>query len=398
MTHLEKDGKEMYALWQALTEGEKDPIRSLLQILLQGVLEGEIETFLNAGPYERTGERKGYRNGYKPRTFKTRVGTLDLQIPKDREGNFQTSVFEKYQRSEKAFVLSIAEMFVQGVSTRKVKKITETLCGIEISKSQVSQLSKNLDEEIAKWRSRPITKKYPYLMIDARYEHIRKDKEVVSQGVLLVIGIREDGYREILGTWVADTENEASWSDVFKELKDRGLRGVRYVVSDDHAGLVKAIKRQFQGVLWQRCQVHFMRNILSRIRKNDREEMVELVRKITTSKTLEEAKENTKEVVEILEKRYPAVARHLEEHVEEILNVYHLPECHRRRMRSTNMIERYHQELKRRTRVIRIFPNEASCLRLVSALSMETNEEWMERRYLTFSEEDDEVIPKVIAL
>ncbi|GAI58191.1 unnamed protein product, partial [marine sediment metagenome] len=202
------------------------------------VLEEEITAYLEAGTYECTDKRNGYRNGYKPRTLKTRVGRLELMVPKDREGRFQTELFERYQRNEKALTLAIMEMYIQGVSTRKVKKITEELCGLEISRSQVSHLSKGLDEEIALWRSRPLKKAYPYLVVDARYEHIRSGFHVTSQGILLVVGISEDGHRELLGVWHADSENEQSWTDVFRELKERGLKGVEYVVSDDHSGLV----------------------------------------------------------------------------------------------------------------------------------------------------------------
>jgi len=287
-------------------------------------------------------------------------------------------------------------MYVQGVSTRKVKKITEKLCGLEISKSQVSELSKGLDAEIETWRNRPLEGSYPYLVVDARYEKVRRNHHVVTEGVLTVVGIREDGYREILGVWTADSENEVSWSEVFKALKERGLKGVLYVVSDDHKGLVKAIERQFQGVLWQRCQVHFIRNVLSRIRKKDRKEVIELMREITGARTLDKAREKMREAIVHLERPYPEVARLLDEHGEEILSVYQLPESHRKKMKSTNMLERFHQEIKRRTRVIRIFPNEASCIRLVSALAIEMNEEWMERRYVTMSGEEESLARDVL--
>jgi transposase-like protein len=229
-------------------------------------------------------------------------------------------------------------MYVEGVSTRKVSAITEALCGLEVSKSQVSALTQKLDAEVAEWRARPLSEEYPYLIFDARYEKVRRGGSVVSQGVLVAIGISENGYREVLGSWVAESESEASWGAVFLELKQRGLRGVRYVVSDDHAGMVKAIERHFQGAVWQRCQVHFVRNALALCG-------------------------------------------------EQILGVYALPEAHQKRMRTTNMLERQNQELKRRTRVIRVFPHEQSCLRLVTALLMETNQEWMGRIYLRMEEE-----------
>jgi putative transposase len=274
-----------------------------------------------------------------------------------------------------------------GYPPRKVKAIAEALCGLDISKSQVSRLAKGLDEDVQAWRFRKLEKDYPYLVVDARYEKIRINHQVVSQGVLLVVGIGSDGYREILGTWVADSENETSWSEVFKELKERGLNGVRYVVSDDHAGLVKAIGRHFQGVLWQRCQVHFVRNICSLVSKKDRSRIIEMLREITVAQTYITARKRMDEAIEGLEKSHPRVAQMLEEQGEDILTVYQLPAWQRRGMKSTNMLERYNQELKRRTRVVRIFPNQASCLRLVTALAMEMSEEWLGRRYLIFEDE-----------
>jgi len=233
--------------------GGEDFLRELVQRTVQQVLEAEMTSFLGAGSYERNGERRGWRNGYKPRTLKTRVGELELMVPKDRDGEFQTELFERYQRSEKALVLAMLEMYVEGVSTRKVSAITEALCGLEVSKSQVSALTQKLDAEIVQWRTRPLTQSYPYLVVDARYEKVRQGGAVVSQGVLVVCGIDHRGYREVLGCWVAESESEASWGTVFVELKQRGLEGVRYVVSDDHAGMVKAIGRHFQGAVWQRC-------------------------------------------------------------------------------------------------------------------------------------------------
>ena len=249
MTHPRKDTRVSSLMQETLLSSD-DAIRQLLQRMIQEVLESEMQTFLHAGSYERTDERRGYRNGSKPRMLHTRVGTLELIFPKDREGRFRTELFERYQRSEKALMLSIAQMYLQGVSTRKVKKITEALCGLDVSKSQVSELTKKLDAEIEVWRNRPLTKEYAYLVADARYEYMRHTGCVTGHGVLIVIGIDTDGYREPLGVWTADSESEASWAEAFNSLKDRGLRGVRYVVSDDHTGLKKAAFRCFQGALW----------------------------------------------------------------------------------------------------------------------------------------------------
>jgi putative transposase len=376
-----RQGIEILEGWQERV-GKEDFLRGLVERVVQQVLEAEMTSFLGADNYERGPERRGWRNGYKPRMLKTRVGELELMVPKDRDGEFRTEIFERYQRSEKALVLAMLQMYIEGVSTRKVCAITEALCGLEVSKSQVSALTSRLDEEIAEWRQRPLREEYPYLIIDARYEKVRRGGEVVSQGVLVAVGISAAGYREVLGAWVADSESEASWGAVFSELKQRGLCGVRHVVSDDHAGMVKAIGRHFQNVVWQRCQVHFVRNALSLCGVQQRPLVLRLMKTITESPTKEAASAAIEQAITELEKRAPKVAQLLEEHGEEILGVYALPEAHRKRMRTTNLLERQNQELKRRTRVVRVFPNEQSCLRLVCALLMETNEEWMERQYL----------------
>jgi len=380
MTHPKQDIKLVEILQASCLQGD-DPLRDLMVYTIQRVLEEELTAFLNAESYSRTEHRTGYRNGYKPRKLKTRVGRLELMVPKDREGRFQTVLFDRYQRNEKALTLAIMEMYVQGVSTRKVKKITEELCGLEI-------LAKGLDEEVKIWRNRPLAKKYPYLIVDARYEKIRRGGHVISQGVLIVVGISKDGYRELLGVWCADTESEQTWSEVFRELKERGLEGVTYIVSDEHKGLKKAVQRQFQGVTWQRCQVHFMRNVLSSVAKKDRSMILSYLKEITGSVNLESARKRLSEAVYKLEATHPKVAEYLDTYCEEILAVYKLPEPHRKRMRSTNMLERFNEEIKRRTRVIRIFPNEQSCIRLVTALACETNEEWMARRYLDMNCEE----------
>jgi len=221
MAHLKKEDSGVLGILQASSGTGSDPLKALLRYTVQQVLEEELTSFLNAEPYTRTEERRGYRNGYKPRMLKTRVGNLELMVPKDREGRFQTELFEKYQRNEKALALAIIEMYIQGVSTRKVKKITEELCGLEISKSQVSSLAKGLDEEVQKWRTSKLAQRYPYLVVDARVERIRRDGSIVPQSVLLVVGIDHEGYREVLGVWCADSESEASWSMVFRELKER---------------------------------------------------------------------------------------------------------------------------------------------------------------------------------
>src|ERR1039457_5613770 len=272
-----EQGIEIVSGWQD-GFGREDFLRDLVQRTVQQVLEAEMTSFIGAETYQRNDVRRGWRNGYKRRTLKTRVGELELMVPKDRDGQFQTELFERYQRSEKAFVLAMLQMYVEGVSTRKVSAIAEALCGLEVSKSQVSALTQKLDAEVAEWRSRPLNEEYPYLIFDARYEKVRRGGAVVSQGVLVAIGISQAGYREVLGAWIAESESEASWGSVFSELKQRGLRGVSYVVSDDHAGMVKAIERHFQGAVWQRCQVHFVRNALALCGRQQRPQVLRLMK------------------------------------------------------------------------------------------------------------------------
>jgi len=387
MARREEDSGVL-ALWQEAVDGQHDALRRLVEHLVRRVLEEEMSAFLGAGPHERTEERRGYRNGHSPRALKTRVGTIELEVPRDREGRFQTQVFERYQRSEKALLLAVAQMYVQGVSTRKVKQITEALCGLEVCRSQVSELAKDLDGEIAAWRMRHLEQAYAYLVLDAHYEKVRRRGRVVSEGVLKVVGIGQDGYREVRGVWMAPLESEATWSGVFGELLERGLQGVSYVVSDGHKGLRAALQKYFPQALWQRCQVHFLRNMLGHVRQGDRAQVLELLRATTQAPSLQSARQALGSAGETLRGLYPRLADLLEEQGEEILAVYHLPASHRRLMHSTNMVERLNQEIRRRTRVIRIFPDDASCLRLTAALAMEQSEEWTERRYLTMQEEE----------
>jgi putative transposase len=359
-------------------------LKEIVERVLQELLEAEMTEHIGASPYERTGTRTGQRNGYKPRALRTRVGTLKLLVPQDREGTFSTRLFARYQRNEKALVLALMEMYVEGVSTRKVKEVTEELCGTTFSKSLISSLAGSLDSELQAWRKRRLeAKAYPYLFVDARYEKVRVDGRVVSQGVLLVSGVRDDGFREILGVEVADTESEATYQELFRSLKERGLSGVELVVSDDHGGLKAAIARNFQGAAYQRCQVHYARNLLGMVGHGRRKELSEGLRGVFAAPSREVALRLASELAAHWRGSHPRVA----EHIEECLTCLSFPESHRRRIRTTNGLERLNQEIKRRTRVVRIFPNREACLRLVSALAVEQSEEWLTgRRYLDMEE------------
>jgi putative transposase len=364
-------------------------LHEIVERVVQQILEAEMTEHVGAAPYERSEGRTGHRNGHKPRTLRTRVGTLNLLVPQDREGTFSTRLFSRYQRNEKALMLALMEMYVEGVSTRKVAEVTELLCGTSFSKSLVSRLAGHLDAELRAWRGRPLTAKtYPYLFVDARYEKVRMDRRVVSQGVLLVSAVREDGFREILAVEVADTESEATYHELFRSLKSRGLSGVELVVSDEHEGLKAAIARRFQGASHQRCQVHYTRNLLGMVGAAKRKGLASDLRAIFAALDRCSALGLASSSAEKWrQKGYPKVAEHLEEHVEECLTCLAFPESHRRRIRTTNGLERLNQEIKRRTRVVRIFPNRESCLRLVTALAVEVSEEWVTgRRYLDMEE------------
>jgi transposase-like protein len=377
-----KNSSKLEELQEALLN-DGDFLKHIVQGFCQKLLEEEMLEHLQADKYQRTEKRCGYRNGYKPRKLKTRVGTLELLVPQDREGRFRTQLFARYQRSEKALVSTLMQMYIEGVSTRKVKYITEKLCGTSFSRSHISELTKNLDREITAWRNRPLEKKYPYLIVDALYEKIRMHHKVTSQAVLIIIGVGEDGYREILGVEIANTETKESWERVFRNLKRRGLKGVKLVVSDDHEGLRQAVERYFQGASWQRCQFHFQHSLLDCVRRNDREKLSEEVKSIFNSPDRYFALSRTKEVVEKYQDIYPKFIQKLEEGIEDALACFHFPAAHRRKIRTTNNLERFNEEIRRRTRVIRIFPNEDACLRLICAICIEQNEEWLTgKRYM----------------
>ena len=369
--------------WQGALINQTDFFKNALQEFIQQALQSEFRNFIGADDYQRTSERKGSRNGAYERQLKTRVGTLTLKVCRDRDGEFRTELFDRYQRSEKALVLGIMEMYLWGVSTRNVEDVMEALCGFGVSKSQVSNLAVQLDEKLEPWRKRALTENYIYLIFDARYEKVRENGRVVSKAFVVAVGITKEGRREIIGCWVTNSESYEAWEGCLRELKDRGLEGVKYVVSDDNKGLRGAIERHFQGVIWQRCQVHFIRNFIGKLAKSEHVEGIRLLKEVYSAPSKEEAKERLRKIEAFLAcKKKESVWRWLEENVEESLGVYELPVEHRKKMRSTNMLERFNQELKRRSRVVRIFPNEKSCLRLLTGICQETSEEWGNRQYL----------------
>ena len=373
------------ALLSSLLNGGKEGLAALLESVLNQVLEAQAEEQLGAGRYERSAARTGYRNGHRTRQIYSRVGPLVLRVPQFRDGSFSTEIFQRYQRSEQAFVLALMEMVVQGVSTRKVAKITEELCGTTFSKSTVSRLCAALDARVSVFNERPLGW-FPFMLVDALYVKVREAERIVSKAVLLVSGINAEGYREVLGVRIGDSESEGFWLDCFRWLKERGLCGVVFVVSDEHKGLVNALRRCFQGTVWQRCQVHFVRNVLSHTPSRHKEAMGKGLRRIFRSETAEEARAKAHALIDEMEAKAPKAVSCLEEGLEDALAVLALPEKYRRGLKSTNMQERLIQEVRRRERVIGIFPNEASALRLIGALLAELHEDWQGRRYLCMEE------------
>jgi putative transposase len=369
--------------FKALLLSDEDGFRSVLQSALQEVLEAEMTEALQAGKSERTAGRLAYRSGYYDRKLITRVGVLELRVPQDRAGRFSTELFERYQRSEKALVSALAEMYVQGVSTRKVKAITEELCGHSFSASTISEATARLDETLKAFFERRLEEAYPYLILDARYERVREGGVITHQAVLVAIGVDWEGRRQVLGVEVANRESRSSWRDFLSGLRTRGLHGVEYVVSDNHAGLKAAIREIVPEAAWQRCYVHFLRNALDYVpRKVDDDCLMEL-RWFYDRRDIGEVRRDIAQWVTKWQGKYPKLVAWVEENVEETLTYYRLPLAHHKHMKSTNMLERLNQELKRRTLVVRIFPNAASCLRLTRALAIETHEGWLEAtRYL----------------
>lgn len=369
--------------WKDLVAEQENFLKPLVQQVIQQVLEQEMEETLQAGKGERTSERLGYRSGSYGRTLITRVGKLELRVPQDRQGRFRTEVFERYQRSEKALVGALAEMYVQGVSTRKVKAITEELCGHEFSASTISRVNQTLDEELDKFAQRQLDEAYPYLILDARYEKVRENGVIRSRAVLVAIGINDDGRRCILAVDLANRESESSWKEFIAGLRQRGLRGVELVISDDHAGLKKAIAESLAEAVWQRCYVHFLRNALDHLpRKADPDCLMEL-RWMYDRRSIEEARRDLAAWLQKWGQKYPRLCEWVELNIDQTLSFYRLPQQHHKHLKSTNMLERLNEELKRRTHVVRIFPNAASCLRLVRALAAEIHENWIEAtRYL----------------
>ena len=380
---------------QVICDNGMEGLAEAIRLLLNEAMKIERAQALGAAPYERSDKRLGYANGYKPKTVATRLGSVKFDIPQVR-GNgveFYPSALERGLRSERALKLAIAEMYVQGVSTRKVTEVMERLCGLEVTSTEVSRAAAMLDEQLEEWRTRPLGE-YRYLLLDARYENVRHGGQVVSAALLEAVGISADGgRREVLGVSVSLSEAEVHWREFLKSLHDRGLHGVRMITSDDHKGLGKARNTCFPGVLWQRCQFHLQQNAASYVpRQSMRKTVATDIRSIFDAPNRKESDRRLKIVADKYREKAPKLAEWIEENIPDGLSVFELPAAHRKRLRTTNMLERLNKEIRRRTRVATLFPNEESLLRLASAILMETHEDWQSQsRYLNMQQQEETI-------
>ncbi len=348
----------------------------MIRILINEAMQLERDRHLRAGPYERSPLRKGHANGYKAKKVKTRMGEISFAVPQVRAGDFYPDALEKGLRSERALTLALAEMYVQGVSTRRVAAITEQLCGTSVSSTQVSRAASQMDDVLKAWRNRPLGE-IVYLYMDARYEKVRMDGHIQNAAILMAAGVGKDGKRRILGVSVSLSEAELHWRAFLDNLVERGLKGIKLIISDDHSGMRKARQAIFTGIPWQRCQFHLQQNAAQYVpRKKMRQAVAADIRAVFNAPDREQAEVYLKQIVIKYSSVASALADWMESAIPEGLSVFDFPEEHRRRLRTSNLLERVSQEIKRRTRVIRLFPNEASCLRLVSAVLMEISEDW----------------------
>lgn len=376
------DSTTLDQLMEQLIQDGPDAMAAAFTTLLNHAMRSEREQVLGAASHQRTDARRGYANGYKPKTLASRLGDLPLQVPQsrdyaDEQGRpFYPSALERGVRSERALTLAIAEMYVQGVSTRKVTKVMEQLCGLEVTSTQVSRAAADLDEQLTAWRNRPLGE-VRYLILDARYEKVRHGGSVVSCALLTAVGVLGDGKRCVLGCSAALSEAEVHWREFLQSLIDRGMHGVKLVVSDDHAGLKAAREATLPGVPWQRCQFHLIQNAMAYVPKVAmRSEVAQGMRRVFNADDHAEAERRLAELVEKYRDTAPRLADWLEENVPEGLTIFAFPAAHRKRLRTTNGQERLNKEIKRRTRVATLFPNEASLLRLASAVLSEISDEW----------------------
>jgi len=374
---------------------QDEGVKQLLEALVESAMQAEVEEHLGAGRYERSAERRGRRNGSKPRTFNTRSGELHFQVPQVRECEpYHPSLFARWQRSERALLVACAEMYFQGVSTRKVQAVLAKMCGFELSAMTVSRIAAEVDAKLDAVRERRLTGEYPYLMIDARYEKVRSGGPVSGEAVLVVVGFNEQGQREILDWRNGDSESMETWGSMFRGLKQRGLEGVKLVISDAHGGIRAALAKHFQGVKWQRCRVHFKREIGRKVANKQYREVQRDLAAVFGGEDRQACLRLRDEMADKWEKAKPKVAAMLRDGLEDCLTVLEFPASHGKRLTSTNMVERLMKTIKQRTQVVGVFPNRASCERLVRALLVETHEHWQlaERAYFNMENFEEEIV------
>ncbi len=374
---------EIFELIEDYLIDQDDGLKKLLTWFLNLVMQLEAIQQSGAEPYERNEARTTQRNGYKERSLKTRVGELILKKPQFRDRSFKSCIFDKYSRVELALTNAIAESYLQGVSTRRIREIVAHLGVERLSASTVSRIAKELDEKVEEFLKRPIERPIPYIYVDASYFKVRDSGKYVTKAFLIVTGIRDDGYREILGAKITDSESEGFWSGLFDELIDRGLKDVKLVVSDGHKGIQSAVSSRFLGATWQMCQVHFSRAVLNNIPNKDKEEVAEKLRQ-----GFEDQAKMAELAAQLVQKRYSKSADTIDRFSQDIWNHRAFPKEHWKKIRTTNGLERINKELKRRSRVVGAFPNDGALLRLGVTILMDINEEWLTgRKYLSMIEE-----------
>ena len=369
--------------------GANDLAKQMLTLVFNHLMEKERDDYIHVDKYSRNAERVSSRNGYYERDYTTRIGTLSLVVPRTRDGEFSPTLFERYQRNEKALLASMLEMYVQGVSTRKVSKVVEELCGLNVSKSFISSLTRELDDVVETFLSRPLVHKYPFIMSDVLFIKVRENKRVVSKAFHVILGVNDLGERELLTFSINDSESYDSWKSVYTELTERGLAGVKLVISDSHSGEIKAIKECFPNVAWQRCQVHFMRNVFDKLPKKNTQLVRDELKVLFKATNIEVARKLKDDLIEKYSEAYVNMTDCLDDGFEDAFQYCAIGETCYSRLKSTNLLERVNEEIRRREKVVRIFPNAQSALRLIGAVLIDIHEDWesSSRQYIQFTEQ-----------
>ena len=367
--------------------GANDLAKQMLTTIFNQLMEKERDDYINVDAYSRDEHRQSSRNGYYEWNYTTRIGRLELIIPRTRDGEFSPSIFERYQRNEKALLSTMLEMYVQGVSTRKVTKVVEELCGTSVSKSFISSLTNQLDEVVQTFLNRPLERKYPFIFSDVLYIKVRENKRVVSKAFYVILGVNDLGERELLNFWISESESYETWKALYEQLLSRGLTGLKLVVSDAHKGEVRAIKEVFGGVSWQRCKVHFMRNVFDKLPRKNTEQVRDELKVLFKTNNIELARTLKNQIVNHDASHYEKMVECLDEGFEDSFQYCSIEESNYSRLKSTNLLERLNSEIRRRERVVRIFPNESSALRLLGSILIDIHDEWQSspRQYINFT-------------